>query len=469
MNYKNNQLYLENVPIKKISKKYGSPTYCYSLNKIKKNIEKFKKNFKKTDPLICFSVKSNSNSEILREIKRSGLGADVVSKGELMKSIKLGINPKKIVFSGVGKTEEELKFAIKKKILLINTESESELITIEKIAKSIKKRIDIGLRLNPDTDARTLSKISTGKKENKFGLNKKDLLKIINNIKNSKYLNLLCLSVHIGSQITSHKPYEKMLKELSDTIKASKYKFEYIDLGGGMGIKYNKNEKTLSYIKYLHLIKKFLKKNKCKIIFEPGRSIIGNTGYLASKVVYMKKSGKKVFVILDAAMNDFMRPALYGANHTILASKKNNVISIVDPSKTLKNYSCYSGADFITPNLLELRNLYLKLDNENKDIVEACKNLKKKYRFKNIIVTRGEKGITLFNKHLTKHFISKVKSVFDVSGAGDTVVSVLATCINMKMNILSSIHYANKAGGHVVSLIGTQPISYKKFNEIIKL
>ena len=167
------------------------------------------------------------------------------------------------------------------------------MITIEKIAKSIKKRIDIGLRLNPDTDARTLNKISTGKKENKFGLNKKDLLKIINNIKNSKYLNLLCLSVHIRSQITSHKPYEKMLKELSDTIKASKYKFEYIDLGGGMGIKYNKNEKTLSYIKYLHLIKKFLKKNKCKIIFEPGRSIIGNTGYLASKVVYMKKSGKK--------------------------------------------------------------------------------------------------------------------------------------------------------------------------------
>ena len=180
--------------------------------------------------------------------------------GELIRVLKAGISPKKIVFSGVGKTEEELKFAIKKKILLINSESESELIAIEKIAKSIKKRIDIGLRLNPDTDARTLSKISTGKKENKFGLNKKDLLKIINNIKNSKYLNLLCLSVHIGSQITSHKPYEKMLKELSDTIKASKYKFEYIDLGGGMGIKYNKNEKTLSYIKYLHLIKKFLKK-----------------------------------------------------------------------------------------------------------------------------------------------------------------------------------------------------------------
>ena len=226
------------------------------------------------------------------------------------------------------------------------------MIKIEKIAKSIKKRIDIGLRLNPDTDARTLSKISTGKKENKFGLNKKDLLKIINNIKNSKYLNLLCLSVHIGSQITSHKPYKKMLKELSDTIKASKYKFEYIDLGGGMGIKYNKNEKTLSYIKYLHLIKKFLKKNKCKIIFEPGRSIIGNTGYLASKVIYMKKSGKKVFVILDAAMNDFMRPALYGANHTILASKKNS-------SKSKKTYEfvgpiCETTDKFLSTNKFQV-------------------------------------------------------------------------------------------------------------------
>ena len=155
-------------------------------------------------------------------------------------------------------------------------------------------------------------------------MNRRDLLGIINNIKNSKYLNLLCLSVHIGSQITSHKPYEKMLKELSDTIKASKYKFEYIDLGGGMGIQYDKSEKALNYVKYLSLIRKFLKKYKCKIIFEPGRSIIGNTGYLASRVIYVKNSGKKNFVILDAAMNDFMRPALYGARHKILAAKKNN-------------------------------------------------------------------------------------------------------------------------------------------------
>ena len=354
MKYKNNRYYIENISVDKICKIAGTPTYIYSYNKIKENILNFKRQFNSIDPLTCFSVKSNNNINILKIIKSFGLGADVVSMGELIRSLKAGISPKKIVFSGVGKTKEELKFAIKNKILLINTESESELRMIEKIAKSMKKKIDIGLRLNPDTDAKTLSKISTGKKENKFGLDRRELLGIINNIKNSKYLNLLCLSVHIGSQITSHKPYEKMLKELSDTIKASKYKFEYIDLGGGMGIQYDKSEKALNYVKYLSLIKKFLKKYKCKIIFEPGRSIIGNTGYLASKVIYMKNSGKKNFVILDAAMNDFMRPALYGARHKILAAKKNN-------SKSNKIYEfvgpiCETTDKFLTTSKFQVLN-----------------------------------------------------------------------------------------------------------------
>jgi len=354
MKYKNNRYYIENISVDKICKIAGTPTYIYSYNKIKENILNFKRQFNSIDPLTCFSVKSNNNINILKIIKSFGLGADVVSMGELIRALKAGISPKKIVFSGVGKTKEELKFAIKNKILLINTESESELKMIEKIAKSMKKKIDIGLRLNPDTDAKTLSKISTGKKENKFGLNRRDLLEIINNIKNSKYLNLLCLSVHIGSQITSHKPYEKMLKELSDTIKASKYKFEYIDLGGGMGIQYDKSEKPLNYVKYLTLIRKFLKKYKCKIIFEPGRSIIGNTGYLASRVIYMKNSGKKNFVILDAAMNDFMRPALYGARHKILAAKKNN-------SKSNKIYEfvgpiCETTDKFLTTSKFQVLN-----------------------------------------------------------------------------------------------------------------
>ena len=354
MKYKNNRYYIENISVDKICKIAGTPTYIYSYNKIKENILNFKRQFNSIDPLTCFSVKSNNNINILKIIKSFGLGADVVSMGELIRALKAGISPKKIVFSGVGKTKEELKFAIKNKILLINTESESELKMIVKIAKSMKKKIDIGLRLNPDTDAKTLSKISTGKKENKFGLNRRDLLGIINNIKNSKYLNLLCLSVHIGSQITSHKPYEKMLKELSDTIKACKYKFEYIDLGGGMGIQYDKSEKALNYVKYLSLIRKFLKKYKCKIIFEPGRSIIGNTGYLASRVIYIKNSGKKNFVILDAAMNDFMRPALYGARHKILAAKKNN-------SKSNKIYEfvgpiCETTDKFLTTSKFQVLN-----------------------------------------------------------------------------------------------------------------
>ena len=170
MRYKNNKFYIENVSVNSICKLTNTPTYIYSYKKIKENILNFKKQFKSIDPLTCFSVKSNNNINILKIIKSFGLGADVVSMGELIRVLKAGISPKKIVFSGVGKTEEELKFAIKKKILLINTESESELITIEKIAKSIKKRIDIGLRLNPDTDARTLKQNFNWKKRKQIWL-----------------------------------------------------------------------------------------------------------------------------------------------------------------------------------------------------------------------------------------------------------------------------------------------------------
>ena len=326
MYYKKNKLYIEKIPVKKIIKKYGSPIYCYSLNKLKLNIKKFKNNFKSFNPLICFSVKSNSNLGILKEIKKNGLGADVVSIGELMKTIKSGIKPKKIVFSGVGKSVEELKYAIDKNILLINSESESEIDKIEKIAKEKKKKVNIGIRLNPDIDAKTLKKISTGKSEDKFGLTEKNFLKTINKYKNSKYLNIKCISVHIGSQITSHIPYQKMLSVLDKIIKKSKYKFDYIDLGGGMGIKYHKRNKLLNYKKYNVLISKFIKKNKSKIIFEPGRSIIGDAAILLTKVLYIKNTKKINFIILDAAMNDLMRPALYGAKHNIIPAERKNGI-----------------------------------------------------------------------------------------------------------------------------------------------
>jgi len=327
MKYINKNLSIEKVKAQDIAKKFGTPIYCYSYNQLKKNINNFKKSFSSFAPLVCFAIKSNTNINLITEIRKFGLGADVVSKGELMLALKAGIDPKKIVFSGVGKTSQEISYAIDKRILLINAESKSEINEIEKIALSKKKIIDIGIRLNPNTDAKTLNQISTGKKENKFGVDEKTFFDLVNYSKFSKNINLQCLSVHIGSQILDYKPYEKMLKVVDKIIKKSGYKFKFIDLGGGMGISYEKSNKKLNYQKYNIAIKKFLKNHKSKIIFEPGRSIIGSIGTLISKVIYIKENDKKDFIILDAAMNDLMRPALYGANHRTLPVVKTNQIS----------------------------------------------------------------------------------------------------------------------------------------------
>ena len=323
MKYINKKLKIENISVQNIAKKYGTPSYCYSYDQLKKNINSFKKNFSSFSPLICFAIKSNTNLNLIKEIKKFGLGADVVSVGELMIALKAGINPKKIVFSGVGKTSSEISYAIDKKILLINAESKSEIKEINRIAKLKKKKVKVGIRLNPNTDAKTLNQISTGKKDNKFGVNKKTFIEILNFCKISNNIDLKCLSVHIGSQILDHKPYEKMLSVISKILNKINFKFEFIDLGGGMGISYD-NNKTLNYRKYNLSIKKFLKKHRSKIIFEPGRCIVGNTGTLISKVIYIKNNATKDFIILDAAMNDLMRPALYGALHKILPSLKNN-------------------------------------------------------------------------------------------------------------------------------------------------
>ncbi len=362
MKYKKRHFYIENVSAERIAKRFGTPSYIYSYNKIKNNIDSFKKNFKSINPLICFSVKSNSNLKILNLINKFGLGADVVSKGELIRALKARIKPEKIVFSGVGKTVEELKFAINKKILLINAESENEIIEIEKIAKKKNKKINIGIRFNPDTDAKTLKKISTGKKENKFGLTRKNFLEILDKYKNSKFLNIICLSVHIGSQITNNAPYKNMLKVVNKIIQQSKYKFKYIDLGGGMGIKYENNSNKLDYIKYNKLIKSFLKKNKSKIIFEPGRSIVGDAGCLISKIIYIKKTNSKNFIILDAAMNDLIRPALYGAKHRIMPSKLNT-------KKVSKKHEFVGPICETTDKFLTVNN-YQKIN--QKEIVVIC-------------------------------------------------------------------------------------------------
>ena len=362
MNYINNKLSFDNKLIDSIAKKYGTPLYCYSFEKIKKNITNFKKNFKSFSPLICFAVKSNTNIKILKEIKKFNIGADVVSIGELMKALKAGIKPQKIVFSGVGKTTKEIEYAVTKNILLINTESKSEILEIEKIAKKKRKIINIGIRLNPNTDAKTLSQISTGKKENKFGVNQKIFLQLVSYLKDSKYLNLKCLSVHIGSQILNHKPYENMLKVIDKIISKSNHKFEYIDLGGGMGIDYEHNNSKLNLKKYSKNIQKFLKKNNSKIIFEPGRSIIGNSAVLVTKILYIKEGYKKDFVNLDAAMNDLMRPALYGAKHRIVPSKKTKKV-------TKKSYE-FVGPICESTDTFSIVKKYQKLN--EKDFLVIC-------------------------------------------------------------------------------------------------
>ena len=322
MIYKKDKLTIDGFNIDFLAKKFNTPLYCYSSKKIKENILNLKDQFRTINPLICFAVKANTNISILKEIKNFNLGADVVSIGELMKSLKAGINPQKIVFSGIGKTSTEIEYAIDKKILLINAESKSEILEIERIAKRKRRVINIGIRLNPNTDAKTLNQISTGKKENKFGVDQKTFLQLVGYLKNSKNLDLKCLSVHIGSQILNHKPYQNMLNVVDKIIRKSKHNFEYIDLGGGMGIDYAHNDSKLNLKKYSQSIQKFLKKNNSKIIFEPGRSIIGNAAVLITKIIYIKEGYKKDFIILDAGMNDLIRPALYGAQHKIIPSKK---------------------------------------------------------------------------------------------------------------------------------------------------
>ena len=315
-------LCVENLTAHKLAKKYRTPFYCYSLSQLKSNYQLFNKAFKDINPIICFALKSNSNIFLLKELKKMGAGADVVSIGELMKSKKAGINSRKIVFSGVGKTEEEIKMAINQKVLLINVESESELDLINRISKKISKKISIGIRLNPNIAGKTHKKISTGGKNEKFGLDNNEFIFLCKKIKAMKNLSLDGISVHIGSQITSVKPFGKVLSVINKIIKKTKINFKYIDLGGGMGISYSKKEKQINLNQYANLVKKFIKNKNSKIIFEPGRFIVGNTAILISQITYIKKHNRKYFIILDVGMNNFMRPALYNANHNIIPLKK---------------------------------------------------------------------------------------------------------------------------------------------------
>ncbi len=356
LRYVGNNLFVEKLSIKNILKKNKTPFYIYSESQIAFNFLKFANTFKKTDPLICFAAKSNSNLNILRVLGKLGAGADVVSGGELLKALKAGIRPNKIVFSGVGKTEEELKIAINKKILLINCESESEAKLVNNLSKKLRKKVSIGFRLNPNVDAKTHKNISTGKAENKFGLSIKNFKIFLKTVKTFKNVKLEALSVHIGSQILNDTPFRKTLNVMSKLIKELKLNLKYVDLGGGFGINYTDKEKPINLSKYSKLVHNFSKNLNCKIIFEPGRSIIGNTGLLISKIQFIKKGANKNFIILDAGMNDFMRPALYEAFHKIIpiskkSSRMKGKIEFVGPiCETTCKFGVYKNYPKINEN-----------------------------------------------------------------------------------------------------------------------
>ena len=362
MNYirlRKNNLCVESISAQKLVKKYKTPFYCYSLSQLKSNFYNFRSAFKNIKPIICFSVKSNSNLTLLRELKKMGSGADVVSIGELLKATKAGISGNKIVFSGIGKTEEEIRAAIKKKVLLINIESESEANLINKISKKMSRKISVGIRLNPNVTGKTHKKISTGGKDEKFGLIYNDFINLSQKIRKMKNMKLEGLSVHIGSQITNIQPFVKVLSIINKIIKKTRINFKFIDLGGGMGISYTNYEKELNLKRYAGLVNKFIKNKNTKIIFEPGRFIVGNAAILITKIIYIKKSINKNFIILDSAMNDLMRPALYGAQHQIIPLKKTNklirgnidfvgpVCESSDKFLSQKNFSKVKEGDYV--------------------------------------------------------------------------------------------------------------------------
>ncbi len=362
LKFKNKSLYLYNTRIENIVHQRETPFYLYSVNQIKKNIKQIKSSFKNFKPLVCFAIKANSNLSILKELKKNNLGADVVSIGELKLALKAGIKPNKIVFSGVGKTDKEIKFAIQKGILSINAESKNEIKLINNISKKLRKIINIGVRINPNIKAKTNRKITTGNKVNKFGISISEFLDVIKNKNNFQNINIFLLSVHIGSQIKDINVYKKVLNLISKILlklKKLKHSINYVDLGGGMGIPYFKKEKKFDFKKFGSEISKFYKKEKIKIIFEIGRFITGNSGYIISKILYVKTIKDRYFIIIDTGMNDMARSAIYDAFHEIVPLRKSSkkfskkvefVGPICESSDTFgiyKNYSLLKEGQYV--------------------------------------------------------------------------------------------------------------------------
>lgn len=321
--FKNSELYCENVKIADIAKKVGTPCYIYSHNTLVDHFTKIQKAFAEVKPIICFAMKSNSNLAVLKTLADYGAGFDIVSMGELKKVLKIKADPQKIVFASVGKTEEEIIFAINTGILLFNVESQPELEEINRIAKKAKKKTQVALRINPDVAAATHDFITTGTLKNKFGI---DLATARNILRNSrKYSNIKIngLHIHIGSQIVTSEPFINAVKKVVEfltELRSEGIKIEYLDIGGGMGIIYRDEQPQTAQV-FADAILPYLKQLNVKIIMEPGRFIVGNAGIFVTKMLYLKDNGFKKFMIVDGGMNDLIRPSLYHAYHEIVPVK----------------------------------------------------------------------------------------------------------------------------------------------------
>ena len=322
--YKGDELHCEGVPIKKIAEKVGTPFYLYSYNTLVRHFNVFNEAFEGIPHLVCYSMKSNSNLALIRLFVNLGGGVDVVSGGELYRALQAGANPQKIVFSGVGKREDEIEYALKTGILMFNAESSMELERISEVAGRIKKIAPISIRVNPDIDAKTHPYITTGMKQNKFGI---DILRapmayqMASKLPNLKVVGIDC---HLGSQLVEVEPFVealKKLKNLVDHLRKEGIEIQYLDLGGGLGITYNDEEPPHPY-EYASNILEEIRSFNCTLILEPGRVIVGNAGILVSKVLYTKENEEKRFIIVDAAMNDLVRPSYYGSFHQILPVRK---------------------------------------------------------------------------------------------------------------------------------------------------
>ncbi len=318
--YKKNKLYCENIKVEDLAKKFGTPLYVYSYHTLIDHYLKLKSAFSEINPLICYSVKANSNLSILKALIAQGAGLDIVSGGELFRAQKAACPAGKIVYASVGKTDQEISAAITGGILFFNVESLAELKNINRIAKVLNKITRVAIRINPDVEAKTHKYISTGKITNKFGIDLDSAYKILLLRNKFKNLNICGLHIHIGSQITQSVPFVEAIKKVSNFIQRLKSEdivLEYLNIGGGLGIIYDQEAPQTAEI-YAHEIIPLLKRTGLKIIMEPGRFIVGNAGILLVKVLYIKYTLKKKFIIIDGGMNDLIRPALYGAYHQIV-------------------------------------------------------------------------------------------------------------------------------------------------------